>query len=190
MEILVFFGLIASGKSTLAEAFSRRAGVLYLNTDRVRKELAGIAATERRPDEHGRGIYSREYTEKTYQAMLDAASGELHQGKSVVLDGSYSRRRDRDRVLECGNTKRAKVCFILCRCSEEETRRRLEVRARDPLAVSDGRWDIYLKQRETFEHPDELTGTQLLILDTEAELEHLLDAVTKWLGKESLKPEL
>ncbi len=190
MEILVFFGLIASGKSTLAEAFARRQGVLYLNTDRVRKELAGIAVTERRPDEHGRGIYSREYTEKTYQAMLDAAAGELRQGKSVVLDGSYSSRKERARVLECGNRNGAKVCFILCHCSEEETRRRLELRARDPLAVSDGRWDIYLKQRETFEHPDELTRAQLLLLDTEAELEQLLDAVTRWLGKESLKPEL
>jgi len=183
MEILVFFGLIASGKSTLAEAFAHRRGMLYLNTDRVRKELAGIAATERRPDEHGQGIYNREYTEKTYQAMLDAASGELQQGKSIVLDGSYSSRAERARVLECGNRNGAKVCFILCHCSEEETRRRLELRARDPLAVSDGRWDIYLKQKKTFEHPDELTGDQLLILDTEAELEQLLEATTSWLGK-------
>ncbi|MCF6187378.1 MAG: AAA family ATPase [Desulfobulbaceae bacterium] len=189
MEILVFFGLIASGKSTLAEAFARRQGVLYLNTDRVRKELAGIAVTERRPDEHGRGIYSREYTEKTYQAMLDAAAGELRQGKSVVLDGSYSSRKERARVLECGNRNGAKVCFILCHCSEEETRHRLELRARDPLAVSDGRWDIYLKQKETFEHPDELASSQLLILDTEAELDKLLSTITSWVEESALIPK-
>ncbi len=183
MEILVFFGLIASGKSTLAEAFARRRGMLYLNTDRVRKELAGIAATERRPDEHGQGIYSREYTKRTYQAMLAAAAQELQQGKNVVLDGSYSRRAERERVRECARKNGAKVCFVLCHCSEEETRRRLELRARDPLAVSDGRWDIYLKQQKTFEQPDELEPTQLLILDTETELEQLLDAATRWLGK-------
>lgn len=188
MEILVFFGMIASGKSTLAEAFARRRGMLYLNTDRVRKELAGIAATERRPDKHGQGIYSREYTEKTYQTMLDAAVQEVQQGNGVVLDGSYSSRNERARVLECGKSYRAKVCFILCHCSEEETRRRLELRARDPQAVSDGRWDIYLKQKETFEQPDELTPAQLLILDTEGELNELLSTVGGWIEKSSQIP--
>lgn len=188
-DILVFFGLIASGKSTLAEAFARRAGVLYLNTDRVRKELAGLAVTERRPDGQDQGIYSREYTVKTYQTMLDAAVRSGMQGKGVVLDGSYSSRKDRDRVQESGKKIGTNVRFILCYCSEVETRRRLELRAQDPLAVSDGRWDIYLKQKVRFEQSEELDSTQLLVLDTEAELGQLVDVVTKWLGKDSLKPE-
>lgn len=186
--VLVFFGLIASGKSTLAEAFALRQGVMYLNTDRVRKELAGLAATERRPDEQDQGIYSREYTEKTYQAMLDAAGRELRQGRGIVLDGSYSRRMERDRVRECARKAGAAMSFILCRCSEEETRRRLEVRARDPQAVSDGRLEIYLKQKDTFEPPDELTDAQLLVLDTEAELDELLLTLTAWIEKSSLTP--
>ena len=41
-RIFVFFGLIASGKSTLAEHFAKRYHLPYYNTDRVRKELAGI----------------------------------------------------------------------------------------------------------------------------------------------------
>jgi predicted kinase len=182
-EILVFFGLIASGKSTLAEAIARSEGMLYLNTDRVRKKLAGIDATERRPDALGQGIYSPEYTERTYQAMLDAAKEQVRQGGSVVLDGSYSRRKNREGVLECGRQTGAAVYFILCSCSDQEVRRRLELRARDPLAVSDGRWDIYLKQKKSFEQPDELEDSQLLILNTEAEPDLLLLKVRQWLGE-------
>jgi len=184
-EILVFFGLIASGKSTLAESVARRGGMLYLNTDRVRKELAGIEATERRPDASGQGIYSPEYTKRTYQAMLEATTERLRQGGSVVLDGSYSRRKDREGVLECGRRTGAAVFFILCACSDQEVRRRLALRARDPLAVSDGRWDIYLGQKKSFEPPDELGRDQLLTLNTEKEPDLLLAQVEQWLREKS-----
>ncbi|MCW5198574.1 hypothetical protein VU06_02355, partial [Desulfobulbus sp. F3] len=69
----------------------------------------------------------------------------------------------------------AKTLFILCACSEEETKRRLELRANDPNAVSDGRWEIFVRQRETFVQPEELPSELLLRLDTEAELKELLN---------------
>ena len=45
--ILVFFGMTASGKSTLAQACADRYGAPYYNTDRIRKELAGLEARNR-----------------------------------------------------------------------------------------------------------------------------------------------
>ncbi|MCI5209954.1 MAG: hypothetical protein D3910_14420 [Candidatus Electrothrix sp. ATG2] len=69
--LYIFFGLIASGKSTLAELFAEAQGFPYYNTDRVRKELAGIALNERRPDGMDQGIYTPAFTEKTYQAMSE-----------------------------------------------------------------------------------------------------------------------
>ena len=182
-DILVFMGLIASGKSFLAEKFAQQQGARYLNTDRVRKELAGIEATKHRPDGLAQGIYTPEYTERTYQFILDTAEGELQKRNSVVLDGSYSKRTGRNRVIEYGRRNNAETYFILCRCSENEVKKRLEQRARDPQAVSDGRLDIYLKQKETFELPDELDGDKLLVLDTEKELGVLLKEVTGWLKK-------
>jgi len=38
----VFFGMVATGKSYLAKAWAERLGGLYLNSDVVRKELAGL----------------------------------------------------------------------------------------------------------------------------------------------------
>ena len=69
----------------------------------------------------------------------------------VVLDGSYSRRADRERVRSMAAGMGVRCVFIFCTCSEKEVRRRLELRARDPEAVSDGRWEIYLHQKQTFE---------------------------------------
>jgi len=180
--LLVFFGLIASGKSTLAEKFAESENMDYLNTDRVRKELAGIEATQHQSEDLGQGIYSPAFTERTYAAMLARAADGLGRGKGVVLDGSYSRRRDRAAVLACGRQEKAPVRFILCFCSDTEVKRRLEMRARDPLAVSDGRLEIYLKQKESFEPPDELASDQLLQLNTEADPAFLLRQIRQWLG--------
>jgi uncharacterized protein len=58
-------------------------------------------------------------------------------------------------------------------------KRRMELRKKDPGAVSDGRWEIYLKQKKRFESPNELPDSELIILDTGASIEKLLDELTK-----------
>ncbi|RUM34317.1 MAG: hypothetical protein DSY50_06680 [Desulfobulbus sp.] len=179
--LYVFFGLIASGKSTLSALFCRKYNCSGYNTDRVRKELAGLAANERRLDGMGEGIYTPEFTAKTYQAMLDRTADDIAQGKQkVVLDGSYSRRADRRKVLELAELLGVRVCFILCTCSDQEVKRRLALRARDPDAVSDGRWEIFARQKKTFEFPEELDKKQFMELDTENTPALLLEDVERF----------
>ena len=157
--VVVFFGMTASGKSTLGQAWASQRRAPYYNTDRIRKELAGLRPEEKRPDAVGQGIYSQAFTEQTYQAMLDRAGRDFVAGEPVVvLDGAYGRRADRDGVRTMARMAGARCVFVLCRCGEDEARRRLSVRARDPEAVSDGRWEIYLHQRQTFELPDQEGG--------------------------------
>lgn len=166
--IVVFFGMTASGKSTLGKAWAVQSAAPYYNTDQVRKELAGLRASDRRPDQVASGIYSSDFTEKTYQALLDRSGEDLAAGQQcVVLDGSYSRRKDRDRVRELAARYGARSIFIFCTCSEAAVRHRLALRAQDPEAVSDGRWEIYQHQLATFERPDALLETDCLHLNTE-----------------------
>ena len=173
--IVVFFGLTASGKSTLGQAWARAWGASYHNTDRVRKELAGLAPTARRPDEVAGGIYSADFTDRTYGAMLARAEEDFAQGYGmVVLDGSYSRRRDRDQVREVARRLGGRGVFVFCTCSAAEVQRRLERRAGDPEAVSDGRWEIYQHQLATFERVDAGTEGEEITLDTEQEVEGMV----------------
>lgn len=166
--LYVFFGVIASGKSTLAGEFARRQGLPYYNTDRVRKRLAGIEPSRRTAEAFAEGLYSPEMTRQTYQAMLDRVAEDISGGEDgAVLDGSYSSRLERKRVVDLAEELDTGYLFVQCICREEEIRRRLVERSRDPKAVSDGRWEIYLTQKEKFEPPDELEPDHLLKLDTE-----------------------
>ena len=181
-RIMVFFGLIASGKSTLAEQFARQHDLPWYNTDRVRKELAGLAAAARRPDGFQQGIYSSDFSRRTYQELLDRAAADIRAGQpGVVLDGSYHRRAERDQVRRLAAELEIPCTFVLCQCGDEEVKRRLAERARDPQAVSDGRWEIYLIQKETFEAPAEVPPADLLIMNTEAPVSVLLEQLARQL---------
>ena len=181
--VVVFFGMIASGKSTLGEAWAERHRAPYYNTDRVRKELAGLRPTDRRAEPADQGISAAGSTEKTYRTLLERAAADFSRGEEmVVLDGSYGRREDREAVRRMAALAGARCVFVLCTCREQEVRRRLALRARDPRAVSDGRWEIYLRQREGFDLPDAAESADSLCLDTEQEIGVLLAGLGTELG--------
>ena len=177
--LYVFFGMIATGKSTLAQAWARHKQLRSYNSDLVRKEMAGINPAESRHQTIDTGIYSRKFSQKTYNALLEKAETHLQRGESIILDASYQYARDRQELRGLAKNLNCPVYFILCQCSEIEMKRRMEKRAQDPAAISDGRWEIYLKQKKRFEPPDELAAAELIIINTEAPLKVLLDALDK-----------
>ena len=176
-DLFIFFGLIATGKSTVAQAWADRQGLRYYNSDVVRKELAGLAPQSHQRETADQGIYTGEFTAKTYAALLERAEQDLSQGRGrgVVLDASYQRKSDRDEVRMLAQRLGVRLYCILCVCPEEEMKRRMAQRALDPQAVSDGRWEIYLKQKERFEAPTELAPDQLITLSTDLPVQAVLE---------------
>lgn len=184
--LYVFFGLIASGKSTLSDLFAASHELACYNTDRVRKELAGMVATERRADDMGQGIYTPAFTRKTYQALLDRARRDFELGAvGVVLDGSYSTRIERQNVQNLARELDVSALFILCTCSDDEVKKRLVKRAEDPKSVSDGRWEIYIKQKVAFEYPSELEAEIFMEMNTEQDPRVLLRSINHFIAERS-----
>lgn len=178
IDLFIFMGLIASGKSTLAEAWANNIGASYYNSDRVRKELAGRQATAQQ-EPYNAGIYTPEFSRLTYDRLLILAEADLTSGKTVVLDGSYQARHERDRVRELSQRRDKIFKFVLCSCSDTVTKERLDIRANDPKAVSDGRWEIYLQQKEHFTFPAELGTEELINLNTEAPVDELIGRLSE-----------
>ena len=178
----MFFGLIASGKSTLARAWAARSGWRHHNSDVVRKKLAGISPETPAREALGAGIYSPEFTRRTYDRLLALAEEDLARGRNVILDASYSKKEERDRVRALATRMRAGCRFLLCLCGEEEVARRLVARSLEPGAVSDGRMEIYQAQKKSFEPPDELDSSHLIRFDTEHPLEELLERFARIAG--------
>jgi predicted kinase len=172
-RVVVFFGMVASGKSTLAKLWAQRHRYPYANTDVLRKGLA-LPAGSCRGDGGGKVLYSPAHSRRTYQALLEFAAKALRKADTVVLDGSYQLRAERE--LLCARLGgQARVLFVLCSCSEEEVKVRLAARSLDPTAVSDGSWEVYLRQQKVFEFPGELAERGVLQVMTEKAPEQLAD---------------
>ena len=166
-SLYVFFGLSGTGKSTVAQAWAEQRGIPVFNSDIVRKEIvAGIPAGESRIEPFGRGIYSSEMTRRTYRALSRLAGSRLVRGESAAVDATFTTREEREGILEMAEACGARTYFILCGCGEDEVKRRLDMRQARGDAVSDGRWEIYLKQKEKFCPVGHLADKGLVEIDT------------------------
>ncbi len=173
--LFVFMGLSGTGKSTIARAFAKKRDMEVFNSDYVRKEyVSGIPAEEKRLEPFGKGIYSKEFTKKTYRALSRLAGERLVLGKSVILDATYIDPEKRKRVRELAGSCGANLVFIHCTCPEEVALERMKRRLKASGEVSDGRQEIYQKQKTIFVPPDGSEAHKVIELDTTKSIEEIL----------------
>ncbi|MBM2802763.1 MAG: aminoglycoside phosphotransferase [Deltaproteobacteria bacterium] len=177
--LLMMSGLTGSGKSTLARALSERTGIATINSDTVRKELAGSSGRQTAP--YNEGIYSVTMTEKTYAKMARMAGKLLTQGRAVIVDATFLRRAQREKFARLAEKHRIELVSIHCSAAAAITKNRLLQRASLATDVSDGHWEIYLKQKEIDEPIDEIAADNRLYLNTDASAEKLTGACEQFL---------
>jgi predicted kinase len=188
-RLIIIFGLIASGKTTLAQALGQSQGWLVVHSDVVRKSLFGIPTTQRVEVPYGQGIYAPDSSGRTYQEMFRQAQEHLRAGSSVILEGSFMRAVDRRQARELAAFYQAEVFFIFCSCPAEETLRRLARRAADRQAISNGRQEILMAQQDIFEPIIDLHEVPVLILETNRPLEAILTETLSFLNPDCMNME-
>lgn len=163
--IVAVAGLSGTGKSTLAGLLAERTGFPWIRSDVVRKELAGWMAQEQGQVPFGEGIYSPEFTARTYLELRRRAVHLFDQGLGSILDATHLRREQRDLLRALAEKFSAPLLFVWCTCPEEEVRRRLEARSHDKQEVSDADWNVYLRQRDEQEAPGQ-DESDVIFIDT------------------------
>jgi hypothetical protein len=156
-------GLTGTGKSVTARELSFELGVAVVSSDVVRKELAGLSPDERRREAYESGIYDRSFTERTYRTLLQRADEALSAERSIIIDATLRRSADRKPFRELASRCGAALTIIETYCPDEIARQRLANREVSPDGPSDGRWDVYLLQKDEFEPPEASEGTVLTI---------------------------
>lgn len=149
-KLLVVCGMVATGKSTVARLLSARTGFPVFDSDHVRKQLAGISSTTRSAEAYQGGIYSREFTQRTYESLMEAAHNRLSSGQGAIIAATFADAKFRRRALELAERSRAPLVFIECRSDEETIKRRLQQRENDSNEASDASWIVYQRMRDQF----------------------------------------
>ncbi len=156
-------GLTGVGKTRVAEELRQRAGLVPLETDRIRKHLAGLDPELPAPAAPGEGIYTPEMTRATYMALAREAGERLDAGESALAVGTFTARWQREELRRTAREYGVPFVFVRLEAPDDVVLARL--RAREP-GVSDGNEDVWRRMRESEEPPAELAADELLRLDT------------------------
>ena len=195
--LLLVGGLMGTGKSTLALALQRELGWALFSSDALRKRLAGCDPALPLPEAFGQGIYSREWTRRTYEALVQEAGRALADGRSVLLDASFLERAERQAVARLAAQYRARTIFVECTCPRELLLQRLAQRWKARMEgqqegvtaasnASDARPDLFDAQAACWEvfEPEEESGIEHLVVTTAQPLAASLEQVLAALRKE------
>ncbi len=175
--LVCMMGLMGTGKSYLAKALARRTGWFYLQSDALRKQLAGLAPTARSSDAWGQGLYGAGASQSTYQGLLEGADTLLSEGESVIVDASFREAAWRDSFLALARRHGARPLFVEVRASREVVAARLAVRQARGDAVSDGRPELMEAQAAAWQDSSALLAAHGLAVDGGDELERKLAAL-------------
>ncbi|UCF07648.1 MAG: AAA family ATPase [Thermoplasmata archaeon] len=181
--LIIACGLTGTGKSTILNEVAEKTGFAILTSDRVRKALVGIKPEEHRYEAFDSGIYSKELSEKTYLHMIEEGKRLLLEGKSVILDACFPKKWQRDKAREAAAHASAQFLCIEFTAPESEVKQRLDQRFETKDGISDGRWEIYVAQKESFEESDDIISEEHLTVDTAAEKEECVKLILARLGR-------
>jgi aminoglycoside phosphotransferase family enzyme/predicted kinase len=130
--VVLVGGLPGAGKSTLAGALADRLGWTVLSSDRIRRELTGLAAGQPPRGDYNSGIYSAPVTERTYAELTRRAAELTAHGESVILDATWISADRRAEVAAMAGQAAADLVQLRCAAPHAVAAERMTRRSNDP----------------------------------------------------------
>lgn len=164
--VVAIGGILASGKSTLADRLGLVLGAPAINTDRVRKHMLGAKPTDKLYDGSWSGAYDPAFTERVYAEVRRFASAVVASGRPVILDASFRSASMRADARALARSLGVPFVFVECRADPDVCRARLRERAKGP-SVSDGRLEIFDDFLAKWEPVTELSPEEHVVVRTD-----------------------
>lgn len=177
--LLITHGLSGSGKSRLTQQLLEASGAIRLRSDVERKRLAGLDPLARSDSAPGAGLYSAEFTRRTFDRLAGLARQILSAGYMVIVDATFIRHAERDRFRHLAKTLGVPFRILHCEADIETLRRRVSQRhseGRDASEAGRSVLELQLKNQQPL-GKDELSGA--FHVDTTGDTD--LSPITAWL---------
>ena len=121
---------------------------MWVRSDAVRKQLAGLEADAPASAGPGEGIYSAAWTERTYAVCLERARARLLEGERVVVDANFKFDAQRRPFVELARALGVPLRILVCKADDKAVRKRLSLRSGD---ASDADVGVYLRARSEWQ---------------------------------------
>lgn len=115
--LILMHGPSGSGKSWMSERLVPEVRAIRIRSDLERKRLAGVGATESAAAAVRQGIYSADFSHRTYSRLADCAENCLSAGLNVIVDAAFLEAADREvfRTL----ARHISAGFLIVSCQDD-----------------------------------------------------------------------
>ena len=176
--ILAVLGGTATGKSTLSKSISKALPARHLNSDVIRKTIAGLDPYERTPFDDIPKVYSEEMNQRTYDILLEQGLQVVKKEGMVTLDATFRQKALMEKLKEISQEENIRLILLQTTAPEEIIKARLKARE-SQKTVSDMRLDTYRPEAFDYEYAIEDYGDIALRIDTTGPLEDLIPGVMR-----------
>jgi aminoglycoside phosphotransferase family enzyme/predicted kinase len=151
--MVLIAGLPGTGKSMLARGLRETCSFTWIRADEVRKRLAGLDPLVKQRPDIDEGIYTREWSDRTYAACLERAADVCRAGGRALIDATFVDNRRRETFVRAAIGWGVPVILLVVHAPPELIRERLAARTGDP---SDADWSVYEALRAKWSPVDQM----------------------------------
>jgi hypothetical protein len=167
-SLLLTCGYSGSGKTWLARALATSLRALHLRSDVERKRLAGLGALDDSRSPPDGGIYTPEYTGRTYDRLHDCAEDALRGSECIIVDAAFLKREERERMLGLADRLGCRAAILHCVAPDAVLRERVGSRSLAGTDASEAGLATLLRQPRYWEDFGEAELDRTVTVDTTA----------------------
>lgn len=172
--LMITHGLSGSGKSTISAELIKHLPLVRIRSDVERKRLAGLKAQAHSSSAPMKGIYTNDFSRKTYDYLLSLAGSVLQAGYAVVVDAAFLQAGQRMRFRELAGNLEMPFLILDFQVPRQELKRRVKARSRSGSDPSEADLAVLEKQ---FEIGEKITagecGYSVVVDQTSTDMEQL-----------------
>ena len=162
--LAITHGLSGSGKTRGTQAILERFGAIRLRSDVERKRLAGWGPLDHTGSELASGLYSPEFSRRTFARLADLTSMTVDAGFPVILDATFLRRAEREQFRALAESLGVPFVILDFPADEATCRERIRRRMQEKIDASEATaqvLDRQLRLREPLSDQEQRLAVQL-----------------------------
>jgi predicted kinase len=150
-RMVITHGLSGSGKTTFSQQLIMQYEMIGLRSDIERKRLAGLDALAKSGSGMESGIYTRDFSRRTYEHLAGLAEKLLQAGWSVLIDATFIARWQRELFRQLAERCNVPLHILDFDLPEEILRQRVHARSAEGRDASEADVSVLEQQLKTHE---------------------------------------